>query len=69
MLIWTPASWSTEVKAVPVNWLPWSLLKMSGLPYRASASSRAATQKSAVIVIETRQARTRRLYQSITASR
>jgi hypothetical protein len=69
MLIWTPASWRTAVKAVPVNWLPWSVLQMSGLPCRANASSRAATQKSAVIVIETRQARTRRLYQSITAAR
>jgi hypothetical protein len=26
---------STPVKAVPVNWLPWSVLKMSGLPWRA----------------------------------
>jgi hypothetical protein len=27
------------VKAVLVNWLPWSVLKISGLPNRASASS------------------------------
>jgi hypothetical protein len=23
---------STPVKVAPVNWLPWSVLKMSGLP-------------------------------------
>jgi hypothetical protein len=30
-----PASLSVVVKAKLVNWLPWSVLKMSGLPYRA----------------------------------
>ena len=25
------------MKSAPVNWLPWSVLKMSGLPYLASA--------------------------------
>jgi hypothetical protein len=35
-----------------------SVLKMSGLPYRAIASSSAATQKSASIVFDSRQART-----------
>jgi hypothetical protein len=29
----TPASISTPVKAEPVNCLPWSVLKISGLPY------------------------------------
>lgn len=31
------ASLSTPVKSVLENWLPWSVLKMSGLPYRSSA--------------------------------
>jgi hypothetical protein len=30
---------STSVKAAPVNWLPWSELKISGLPCVARASS------------------------------
>ena len=32
MLIATPCLSSTPVKPTLVNWLPWSLLKMSGLP-------------------------------------
>jgi hypothetical protein len=28
----TPAAISVPVKAVLVNWLPWSVLKISGLP-------------------------------------
>jgi len=40
----TPASLSTAVNARLVNWLPWSVLKISGLPKRASASSIASTQ-------------------------
>jgi hypothetical protein len=31
-----PASTKTLVKSALVNWLPWSLLKISGLPYRAN---------------------------------
>jgi hypothetical protein len=42
-----PWALSTPVKSVLVNWLPWSVLKISGLPNRRSASSRASTQKSA----------------------
>jgi hypothetical protein len=34
-----PAATSVPVKAAPVNWLPWSVLKISGLPQRVSASS------------------------------
>ena len=45
MLMRISASFSTAVKAKPVNWLPWSVLKMSGRPKRASASSSAITQK------------------------
>ncbi len=46
-----------------------SVLKMSGLPYRAIASSRAATQKSASIVFDSRQDSTLRLNQSMMATR
>jgi hypothetical protein len=42
---------------------------MSGRPWRANASSSASMQKSADSVIDSRQARTLRLYQSMTAAR
>jgi hypothetical protein len=32
MLMAMPLPVSAPMKAVPVNWLPWSVLKMSGLP-------------------------------------
>ena len=38
-----------------VNWLPWSVLKISGLPYFAIASSTASMQKSVLMLIDTRQ--------------
>jgi hypothetical protein len=60
---------STPVNAVPVNWLPWSVLKMSGLPWRARASSRISTQNAASIVIESRHDSTRRLNQSSTTAK
>ena len=69
MLIAIPAFFSTLVKSTEVNWLPWSVLKISGVPWRASASSRASMQKSADSVIDSRQARTFRLNQSMTAAR
>ena len=56
-------------EAEPVNWLPWSVLKISGLPYRASASSSATTQKDASIAFDFRQDRTARLAQSMTATK
>ena len=34
------AAFNTLMKSREVNWLPWSVLKMSGLPWRASASKR-----------------------------
>src|ERR1035437_1289738 len=40
----------TRVKASLVNWLPWSVLKMSGVPCFARASSNASTQKAGSIV-------------------
>jgi len=54
MLIAISSRCSTLVKGMLVNWLPWSVLKISGLPQRASASSSAATQKLASVVIDTR---------------
>src|SRR6266511_1372982 len=38
----TPAALSTPVKAALVNWRPWSVLKISGVPKRASAEHRPA---------------------------
>ena len=69
MLMAISAAFSTSMKSIEVNWLPWSVLKMSGLPWRASASSSASMQKSADSVIDSRQARTLRLNQSTTAAR
>src|SRR5258705_8246105 len=57
----TPAAASVPVKAVLVNWLPWSVLKMSGVPKRASASSSADTQNDTSIVFDSRHASTARL--------
>jgi hypothetical protein len=37
MLMAMPLSASTLVKAEPVNCEPWSVLKISGLPYQALA--------------------------------
>ena len=51
-LVTTRCFSSTPVKSTLVNWLPWSLLKMSGLPRLARASSSASMQKSASIVID-----------------
>ncbi len=48
------------MKASPVNWAPWSVLKISGRPL-VSASSRASTQKSASRVFDRRQESTYRL--------
>src|SRR3954468_23356334 len=47
MLMVTPWRFRVPVKSSLVNWLPWSVLKISGRPYRESASSRASTQNSA----------------------
>ena len=55
MLMRTSAWRSTLVKACDVNWQLWSVLKISGLPNRASASFSAATQKPASIVFDNRQ--------------
>jgi hypothetical protein len=65
----TPAAASVPVKAALVNWLPWSVLKISGRPKRASASSSAETQNDTSIVFESRHASTVRLAQSMMATR
>src|SRR6516225_1060098 len=46
MLMATPCAQSTPVKSSSVNWLPWSVLKISGCPW-LKASSRASIQKLA----------------------
>ena len=58
-LIMTPCRFGVPVKSSLVNWLPWSVLKISGRPYRASASSSASTQKSAASVLDRRHAKHR----------
>ena len=52
-----------------MNWLPWSVLKMFGFPKRASASSSAETQNEQSMVLDSRQASTARLAQSMIATR
>ena len=64
-----PAADSLPVKAALVNWLPWSVLKISGRPKRASASSSARTQKPASSVFDSCQLSTARLAQSMIATR
>ena len=64
-----PGAASTLMKSVEVNWLPWSVLKIPGVPWRASASSTASMQKPASSVIDTGHARTRRVNKSSTAAR
>ena len=54
MLIAMPFLISRPVNAAPVNCEPWSVLKTSGLPCLASASSNVSTQKAASKVIDTR---------------
>src|SRR5260370_39963160 len=61
MEILIPAFASVPVKAALVNWLPWSVLKISGVPKRASASSSADTQNDTSIVFDSRQLSTARL--------
>lgn len=52
-------------KSELVNWLPWSVLTISGVPYRPIASSSASTQKSAVSVFESLQDRILRVVQFV----
>ena len=69
MLIATFSRSRILVNAMLVNWLPWSVLNISGAPKRVSASSNASIQKSVANVIDSRQLSTRRLNQSTMAMR
>src|SRR6516225_8532265 len=69
MLIVIPWSFRVPVKSSLVNWLPWSVLKISGRPYWESASPSASIQKSAPSVFDSRHASTARLTQSMTTTR
>ena len=60
----TPASVTIAVKRGLVNRLPWSVLKNSGRPRRASASSSASRQNSTSSAFDGRQAETFRPAQS-----
>ena len=57
------------MKAALVNWLPCSVLKISGLPKRASASSSASSQNDTSMLFHSRHASTARLVQSMIATR
>jgi hypothetical protein len=69
MLISTPRAFSGQVKALLVNWLVWSLLEISGLPYFKVASSSASTQNKVLMLIDTRCDSTNLLAQSTMAHR
>src|SRR5919106_2848076 len=68
MLTLIPCCSRSPVKAWLVNWAPRSVLNISGWLF-LKASSRAATQKSVSRVLDSRQANTYRLYQSMMATR
>ena len=57
------------MNASEVNWLPWSLLNIPGMPWVRKACPRQSTQNPLSSVFDTRQASTLREYQSITATR
>jgi hypothetical protein len=69
MLSWMPCCWTTLTKAVPVNWLPWSVFRIVGRPQSRIAASSASRQKSVVRLFERRHAKTRRVAQSSTAAK
>ena len=52
-----------------MNCAPWSVLKISGVPQRRSASSSASTQKLVSSVFDSRHASTMRECQSMIATR
>ena len=69
MLIAIPSCRSRPVNASEVNCDPWSVLNISGLPNRSRASYSASRQKLVSMVFESRHDNTRRLCQSMTATR
>jgi hypothetical protein len=68
MLIAVPACAKRLVTARLVNWTPWSMLKISGHPC-TSATSRASRRKAGASELDSCQANTYRLNQSIRATR
>jgi len=68
MLTATPAACTRPVHASAVNCTPWSVLNTSGRP-RLSASSSMSRQSAPSRVFDSRQATTKRLYQSMVAAR
>ena len=69
MLILILAAFRTSIQSPLVNYDPWSVLNISGVPCFAKASFSASTQNAAPILLESRQARTLRLNQSMIATR
>ncbi|HTU90594.1 MAG TPA: hypothetical protein VMF69_11010 [Gemmataceae bacterium] len=67
MLTATPADSSLPIHADAVNCTPWSLLNTSGQPC-PNASSSISRQKQLSSLLDSRQATTERLYQSIVAA-
>jgi len=63
-----PAAANWPVKAKLVNWLPWSVLKISAWLW-ARAASKHSWQNAPSRVFDKRKANTLRLYQSMTATR
>jgi hypothetical protein len=57
------------IGAAAVNGEPWSVLKVPGAPWRSRASSSASTQNPLSMVFESRQLSTRRVCQSMTATK
>ena len=68
MLMRMPAASNRLVKAKLVNWLPWSVLKISDWP-RANAASKHSWQNAPSKVFDKRKANTLRLYQSMIATK
>ncbi len=69
MLTRTPRASRVSMNSALVNCTPWSVLNISGGPWRSIASFRGSTQKSLSMPIDDRQLRKRRLNQSITATK
>src|SRR2546427_5333124 len=69
MLTSTPTDSTASRYASLVNWLPWSVLEISGCLPLASAAAQARIQNSLSRLLDNSQASTYRLHQSITATK